>query len=115
MIYVMLNEMVFRVLDNQLHASDTWRYVLQRHLSYFADEEGLAGLLKHIGEDNPFHERLIELASDFTSENPRQPFGSWTYGESEFRDLVGKMTNLDPTRRITARQALEHPWFKQAI
>jgi serine/threonine protein kinase len=33
--------------------------------------------------------------------------------EPEFRDLIVKMTNLDPTMRITARQALEHPWFKE--
>jgi serine/threonine protein kinase len=43
----------------------------------------------------------------------RQPFGKWQYVEPEFRDLIVKMTNLDPTMRITARQALEHPWFKE--
>ncbi|KAJ5594715.1 uncharacterized protein N7459_000923 [Penicillium hispanicum] len=115
MIYVMLNEMVFRVSDYQLHASDSWRYVLQRHISYFADEEGLAGFLKHIGEDNPLHGHLMTLASNFSSGNPREPFGSWNYVEPEFRDLVEKMTNLDPARRITAKQALEHCWFSQAI
>ena len=115
MIYVMLNEMVFRVRDSELHASDSWRYVLRRHISYFADEQGFTGLLEHIGEANPFYGRLITLAGDFTSESPREPFESWKYVEPEFRDLVGKMTNLDPTRRITARQALEHCWFSQAI
>ncbi|EER39169.1 conserved hypothetical protein [Histoplasma capsulatum H143] len=115
MIYVMLNEMVFRVSDCELYASDSWRYVLQRHISYFADEQGLIGLLKHIGEDNPFHGRLIALAGDFNSGNPRMPFEAWEPVDPEFRDLVGKMTNLDPTRRITARQALEHSWFSQAI
>ncbi|PTU22237.1 hypothetical protein P175DRAFT_0514365 [Aspergillus ochraceoroseus IBT 24754] len=114
MIYVMLNEMVFRVRDCELHASDSWRYVLRRHISYFADEQGFAGLLEHIGESNAFHGRLITLAGDFTSESPREPFESWNYVEPEFRDLVGKMTNLDPNRRITAREALEHRWFTQA-
>ncbi|EGC44800.1 conserved hypothetical protein [Histoplasma capsulatum var. duboisii H88] len=115
MIYIMLNEMVFRVSDCELYASDSWRYVLQRHISYFADEQGLIGLLKHIGEDNPFHGRLIALAGDFNSGNPRMHFEAWEPVDPEFRDLVGKMTNLDPTRRITARQALEHSWFSQAI
>ncbi|EER45640.1 conserved hypothetical protein [Histoplasma capsulatum var. duboisii H88] len=115
MIYVMLNEMVFRVSDCELHVSDSWRYVLRRHISYFADEQGFTGLLEHIGESNPFHGRLITLAGDFTSESPREPFESWKYVEPEFRDLVGKMTNLDPTRRITARQALEHCWFSQVL
>ncbi|KAL4876478.1 kinase-like domain-containing protein [Aspergillus karnatakaensis] len=76
MIYVMLNEMVFRVSDSQIHASDSWRYVLRRHVSYFANEEGFTGLLGHICADNPFHARLIELAGDFFEDNPRQPFGS---------------------------------------
>ncbi|KAI1940080.1 hypothetical protein LOZ66_002515 [Ophidiomyces ophidiicola] len=43
MIYVMVNEMVFRVSDNQLEAADSWRYVLRRHISYFADEEASMG------------------------------------------------------------------------
>ncbi|EEH10324.1 conserved hypothetical protein [Histoplasma capsulatum G186AR] len=115
MIYVMLNKMVFRVSDCELYASDSWRYVLRRHISYFADEQGLNGLLKHIGEDNPFYGQLIALTGDFNSGNPRMPFEAWEYVDPEFRDLVGKMTNLDPTRRITARQALEHSWFSQAI
>lgn len=114
MIYVMLNEIVFRVPDSELQASDSWRYILRRHISYLADEQGFAGLLEHIGDSNDFHERLIKLAGDFTSESPRQPFESWRYVEPEFRDLVGKMTSLDPTRRITAREALEHRWFSQA-
>lgn len=111
MIYVMLNEMVFRVSDNQLHADDSWRFVLKRHISYFGDEEGLRGLMAHIGEVNPFHQRLITLAGSFGEDGPREPFGSWEYVEPEFRDLIGKMTSLDPTRRITARQALGHCWF----
>lgn len=34
--------------------------------------------------------------------------------EPEFRDLNGRMTSLDPRRRITARQALQHCWFDQS-
>lgn len=111
----MINEMVLRVSDDQLKAADSWRYILRRHLSYFADEDGLNGFLEHIGEENPFYERLVALASSFTPENLRQPFESWDYVEPDLRDLVGKMTNLDPTRRITARQALEHRWFSQTV
>lgn len=113
MIYVMVNEMVFRVSDDQLNASDSWRYILRRHISYFADEDGLNGFLQHIGKENPFYERLVSLTNSFTSEDLRQPFHSWDYVEQDLKDLVGKMTNLDPTRRITAREALEHRWFNQ--
>lgn len=58
------------------------------------------GLLEHIGEENPFYERLIDLADSFGHGNPRQRFQRWSYVEPELRDLVGKMTNLDPTKRI---------------
>ena len=111
MIYAMANEMVFRVSDDQLNAEDSWRYILRRHISYFADEDSLNGFLEHIGEENPFHERLIALASSFGPENPREPFERWAYVELDLRDLVGKMTSLDPARRITAREALQHRWF----
>lgn len=113
MIYVMLNEMVFRVSDDQLKSADSWRYILRRHISYFADEDGLNGFLEHIGEENPFYKRLIDLADSFGPGNPRQPFQRWGYVEPELRDLVGKMTNLDPTKRINAREALQHRWFRQ--
>ncbi|AEO59521.1 hypothetical protein MYCTH_2307897 [Thermothelomyces thermophilus ATCC 42464] len=114
-IYVMSNEIVFRVSDEELKSDMAWWHILRRHISYFADESGFQGLLGHIGEDNPFFERLIALTGDFNAEKPRQPFALWHYVEPDFRDLVGKMANLDPNRRITAREALEHPWFKKAV
>lgn len=114
MIYVMVNEMVFRVNDDQLKSTDSWRHILCRHISYFADEDGFNGFLEHIGKENPFYERLIDLASSFGPGNPMQPFHRWGYVEPELRDLVGKMTNLDPTKRITAREALQHRWFGEA-
>ncbi|KAL4864110.1 hypothetical protein BDV12DRAFT_189153 [Aspergillus spectabilis] len=102
-IYVMLSEMVLRVSDTS-----------SRYVSYFGDEQGLHDFLEHIGEDNPFHERFTAIASSFPSENPRQPFEHWNYVEQGLRDTVGTMTNLDPGKRMTARQALEHRWFRQA-
>lgn len=29
-----------------------------------------------------------------------------------FQDLIGKMLQLDPKKRITAEKALQHPWVK---
>jgi serine/threonine protein kinase len=112
-IYVMINEMVLRPSNDKLAGDDAWWHILRRHISYFADEDGFKGLLQHIGEDNVFFDRLIALAGDFDSERPRQPFTGWQYVDEELRDLVMKMTNLDPARRITAREALSHPWFRQ--
>ena len=106
--------MVFCATDEELAAEDSWKHVLKRHISYFADEDGLNGILQWIGQDNPFFKRIIELAGSFEKEGKnRQPFGQWHYVDPEFRDLIGKMTNLDPKRRITAREALAHPWFEE--
>ncbi|KAI1131979.1 kinase-like protein [Nemania abortiva] len=113
MIYVMLKEMVFLVSDEQLNAEDSWRYILRRHLSYFADQDGFNGFMEHIGEENPFYERLLVLADDFSRENGREPFECRYYLDPDFRDLVFKMTRLDPALRITAQEALKHRWFSQ--
>ena len=114
-IYVVLNDMVFRATDEELAADDSWRYVLQRHISFFGEEDGFKGLLEWIGEENPFFERLIALAGSFKEEGKlRKPFELRHYVDAQFRDLVGKMTSLDPVKRITAREALKHPWFKES-
>lgn len=110
----MLNEMVFRVCDDELNSAQSWHHILCRHISYFADEDSFDGPLEHIGQENPFYKRLIDLANSFGPGNPRQPFQRWSYVEPELRDLVGKMTNLDPTKRIIAREALQHRWFTEA-
>ncbi|KAI1459755.1 kinase-like protein [Annulohypoxylon moriforme] len=113
MIYVMLNYMIFFVGNDQLKAEDSWRYILRRHLSYFAEEEGLVGLLRHLGEENPFHERISTLADDFSPERAPQPFVFWADVDLAFKDLVIKMTRLDPALRITAKDALNHQWFSE--
>lgn len=99
----------------QLDSPDSWRYILRRQISYFGDVEGLQGLVQHLGYDNPFSSRLVGLLDTFRGEDGRQPLSEWQYGDADFRDLVGKMTNLDPARRITAREALEHPWFGKKL
>ncbi|KAI0402009.1 kinase-like protein [Xylaria palmicola] len=111
MVYVMLNRMLFLVSPDELASPDSWRPILRRHLSYFADRDGFNGFLYHIGEENPFHARILELADDFPPENRPQPFEAWEDVDSVFRDLIVKMTRLDPALRIMAREALEHPWF----
>ena len=110
----MLNDMVLRASDEELAGVDAWRHVLRRQISYFADEDGFMGLLEHIGEDNSLFEPLIDLGVDFDEERPRKPFTTWQYVDADLRDLVVKMTNLDPARRITARDALAHSWFCQS-
>jgi hypothetical protein len=95
MIYVMVNEMVFRVSKNELEVEDSWRYILRQHISYFADEHNIKGLLEHIGKRNPFYEHLIMLVNSFTPGNVRQPFKCWDHVEPDLRDLVGEVTSLE--------------------
>ncbi|KAK3291997.1 kinase-like domain-containing protein [Chaetomium fimeti] len=111
-IYVMLKYMVFWPGDEAAMSTggEAWHTILYNHISYFADEEGIQGLLELIGEGNEYYERLINIGAEVTA---RQPFTLWLNVDAEFRDLIVKMTNLDPARRITAREALEHPWFRQ--
>ncbi|KFY01094.1 hypothetical protein O988_02915 [Pseudogymnoascus sp. VKM F-3808] len=113
-IFVMLNNMVLRVSDSELAAIDSWRHFLRRHIFFFGEEDGFQGLLQWIGEENLSHKRLIELAGTFLAVEPRKPFGIWHFVDASFRDPVGRMTVLDPARRITAAQALEHPWFAES-
>lgn len=110
----MLNDMALRASDEELAASDSWKYVLRRHISFFREEEGFKGLLQWIGEKNPFLERLTALTGSFDAANPRKPFEKWEFVDPRFRDLVCRMTNLDPAKRITAREALGHPWFDRS-
>lgn len=105
--------MPFKVPIEQLNAPDSWRYILRHHIRFFADLEGFRGLLKHLGKDNPFAECFIEVAATFDAR--RAPISVWRDGDKDFKDLLSKMTSLDPTKRITAREALKHPWFSKEL
>ncbi|KAF2010426.1 kinase-like protein [Aaosphaeria arxii CBS 175.79] len=111
-IYVILDDIIFLVSDEELKGNDAWWHILRRHISFLGDEDGFVGLLDYIGQENPFFERLIALAGDFNVEKPRKPFAFWRYVDEGFRDLIAVMTNLNPAKRITARQAMEHLCLK---
>lgn len=112
-IYLVLGRMAFQVGINELKGEEPWHAILARHVSYFGglDTDSLESLMHHFGTDNPYLERLSSICSEFGPENPRKPFEFWKPVDPDFKDLVLRMTKLDPARRITAREALEHPWF----
>lgn len=89
--------------------------ILRRHLSFFASEmDDFEGFIAyHGGDDNPFVNHLKDLLCTFGENDPRRPFGKWQQVDPQFRDLICKMTFMDPSRRITAREALQHPWFAE--
>jgi serine/threonine protein kinase len=85
--------------------------VFERQLSYFADLEGVEWLTRYLG-DSPWAQLIAMIAADFNAENSRRPFGMWQDLEPGFKDLVVRMMIVDPTRRLTATEALAHAWFE---
>jgi calcium/calmodulin-dependent serine protein kinase len=65
----------------------------------------LSGKLPFVGSNK----RIFELitSGDFSMEGPE-----WDNISEYGKDLIRKMLQLDPNERITASQALEHPWIK---
>ncbi|KAK3291964.1 kinase-like domain-containing protein [Chaetomium fimeti] len=113
-IYIWLNHMVF-FSEEANAAEDASTMILQRHMSHFSyDADDLVGFIEYYGgEQDAFIDRCTELLAVFDNEgNKRKPFSMWYPMDLEFKDLVGRMTCLDPRRRITAREALQHPWFR---
>ncbi|CBX98161.1 similar to calcium/calmodulin dependent protein kinase [Plenodomus lingam JN3] len=86
---------------------------LQRQISYFGDKEGLNVLMKDVGDEEANCEILRMLWEDRAPDYiPYVPFSYWTEVDSTFKDLIRGLNNLDPSQRLTARQALSHPWFE---
>ncbi len=109
----MHKRIIFAVSEEELgDGEDILAHVLERQISYFADEEGLGALYKHLGDDNPWVQVFDILRGGFSKDNPRRPVSLWKDVDPELRNLVGGLTNFDPAKRLTAREALEHPWFK---
>jgi serine/threonine protein kinase len=85
--------------------------VIERQISYFTDEDGLNGFLKHLGDN--LWVRVFEVIRDgFNQETPREPVKIWNSIDEGFRSLICETTCFDPAKRITARQVLEHKWFE---
>ncbi|RAK83920.1 calcium/calmodulin dependent protein kinase [Aspergillus costaricaensis CBS 115574] len=110
-IYVVHKRVIFAVGDDELDEGiDRLAIVIERQISYFADKDGFHGFLEYLG-DNPWASVFNITLSGFNQDNPVRPFSLWQGVDDDFKSLICAMTNLDPKRRITARQALAHSWF----
>ena len=70
-------------------------------------------MLKHVSDDDT-HCTILQMLWDgrFEDSIPYRPFSEWQDVEdASFKHLIRGLTNLDPTSRLTAHQALDHPWF----
>jgi serine/threonine protein kinase len=86
---------------------------LQRQISYFGDEKGFNGPMKHVGDEEANCEILSMLWEGRAAEYiPYVPFVEWIDVDETFKDLIKGLNNLNPELRIKACQALEHPWFE---
>ncbi|KAI2889415.1 hypothetical protein CBS63078_10215 [Aspergillus niger] len=110
-IYAMHRRVIFAVGDDELEEGvDPLAVVIERQISYFADEDGLKGFLKHLGTNSWV--QVFEIIRDgFNKDNPRRPFSLWSGVDNDFKHLICAMTNFDPGKRITAHEALAHRWF----
>ncbi|KAH7391070.1 kinase-like domain-containing protein [Phaeosphaeria sp. MPI-PUGE-AT-0046c] len=111
-IYAVHKRVIFAVGEEELEEGvEPLAVVIERQISYFADEDGLSGFLNHLG-DNPWVP-IFEVTRDgFNKDNPRRPFSLWKGVDEDFKTLICAMTNFDPEKRIAAREALAHSWFE---
>jgi hypothetical protein len=84
---------------------------IERQLSFFADDEGVSGLVKYFDDDEQCKgQHFTTIANWFTKDNPRQLFDTRPNLGPVFKGLVMRMI-VDPTGRLTAANALSHAWF----
>ncbi|KAI1339720.1 kinase-like domain-containing protein [Xylariaceae sp. FL0016] len=114
-IFMRLRSVIFMV-DNARGKIDPTLEILERQMSHFATWDDLDGFLDYLGRSHPWRDDFRRMKATFGADNPRRPFALWKSDllDTDFKDLVGKMTNFDPRKRITAEEALEHPWFSDA-
>eukprot|EP00930_Biecheleria_cincta_P058455 TRINITY_DN44288_c0_g1_i1.p1 TRINITY_DN44288_c0_g1~~TRINITY_DN44288_c0_g1_i1.p1 ORF type:complete len:592 (-),score=125.56 TRINITY_DN44288_c0_g1_i1:28-1677(-) len=56
----------------------------------------------------PFHQQVRFVS---TEEKPFPKYDNWTKLSSQAQDLISKLIVLDPAKRLSPAQVLEHPWL----
>lgn len=86
--------------------------VMQRIISYFADLDGVRGLVDYYGDTHWAH-YVAMVANEFSEDNPRRPFDTRRGLDCDFKDLIMRLMSVDPRKRLTAKEALAHEWFAE--
>lgn len=109
----MHERVIFAVGKEELEEGvDPLSIVIERQISYFADADEITAFLSYLGDDNPWGQVFKIIRDGFNEQNPRRPFSLWKGADEDFKSLIRAMTNFDPAKRITAREALAHKWFE---
>lgn len=112
-IYAILKRTVLQVDEEKLpEGTELLDKVFELQVSYFGNYDACLGLMDHIRTDE-FAEYLSHVMGDFTKDNPRTPIAYWQMldHDPDFKDLMVQIMSIDPKRRLTAKEALAHPWF----
>lgn len=116
-IYGMLGRIVFdkdddyKYQETQGNCGDL--VLLQRQVCYFGDAQGIESM-KEFVKDNELLCKVLDASWEDRDSHyvPYKHFSTWPEVEDDdFKNLVLKMTNLDQSKRPTAREALQHAWF----
>ncbi|KJX93346.1 calcium/calmodulin dependent protein kinase [Zymoseptoria brevis] len=112
-IFALTKTIVFAVDNPDLVGDDKVPTILFRQMSYFADDEsGVEGLLEYLGDNDEMRD-VWEAIVDSCRDVRKNPIMGWQGPgmDDDFKDLVKKLTRLDPRQRISAKEALGHRWF----
>lgn len=92
---------------------DLTKAILERQISTFAEWKDFESFIDYLGKRHRYIPELRRMSNTFGTENPRRPFSLWKSDalDPDFKDLIKKMTNFDPRKRVTAQEALNHVWF----
>lgn len=112
-IYAVTKHLLFAVNEEELEKEgiDAISEILERQLSYFGEFDSIKALIDYLG-DNPWRQVFEILYEGFSSEYPQKSFRLMGGLDPIFQDLIVRLTDFDPAKRITAHEALNHPWFE---
>ncbi|KAH7359960.1 kinase-like domain-containing protein [Pyrenochaeta sp. MPI-SDFR-AT-0127] len=114
MIYPLSKRIIFHVTDEELDGGKLERIaiVVERQMSLFGEWQSINEFIgDYLAPDNPYGQIFLITRDGFGQGTPRNPFRLSKSFDDDFKDLVVKMTDFNPAKRITAREALKHKWF----